>query len=793
MHVVKRNGTVVPVRYDEITDRISSLASFHPPLHRIDAAKVAHNVISKLVSGIHTNELDRIASIDSISLLHEDPQYSQLAGRLVVGDIHKRVSMQFGTDDPVTILSYLHSEGQISDKIMEIASKHQEFINGFYNKNRDFLFDYFGISTLVNGGYLKSSQFKPIDESLSKAYGVIETPQLMFLRVSLEIHGDDIHRVKETYDSMSLKECIHATPTLFHAGSNHPQLASCFLLQVDDSMDDMYKLVYKCAMISKHGGGIGIALHKLRSRGAVINTSRGISTGMIPYLRVLDAVARHVDQGGKRPGAFAVYLEPWHADVVSFVRARHPLTLAEERAPHLNYALWTNDLFMKRVRDNGTWSLFCPGEHPELVELVGTAFEERYSLLESQSRYKSQMPAQELWTLILRTQAETGMPYMLFKDACNMKSNQQHLGTLYSSNLCAEIVQHTSSTETAVCNLASVGLPSCCVINDDGVSFDFEKLRRITQLLVRNLNKAIDNMIYSTECAKSSNLQHRPIGIGLQGYANVFAMLKIPWESEKAKVLTEQISAHMYYSALFESCRIVKDGEGDCYSSFQGSPLSKGKLQFDLWNVTPCTSESVPSETFLTNELWNSLRQDIMTFGVRNSLCIALMPTASTSNILGYNETFEPFTFNLYTRRTLSGEFAMVNTHLVTDLIEQKIWSRKVYEDIVAAGGSIQSLDYIPIELKQVYKTVRELKKTPLIDLAAIRGAYVCQSQSMNVYIEGKSSDIRLLHNCHMKAWTCGLKTSSYYTHSLPASSAANVVGTSQTTIVDDVCTSCSA
>lgn len=784
MHVIKRDGRRVPVRYDEITDRIDALALMEPAL-TVDSAKVAHNVISKLVSGIRTTELDRIAAVEAMNLLPDHPDYSMLAGRLIVGDIHKRVAAHFD-HDPVRVLEALFSDPQgrqVSERVFLAAKAHEDAIHAFFRPERDFLFDYFGVSTLVNGGYLKTLVLNAAENSKGET---IETPQVLFLRVALELHGEDMDAVRETYDALSLKKCIHATPTLFHAGTDRPQLASCFLMQIEDSIDDMYTVARKCALVSKYGGGIGIALHKIRSRGAVIGTSRGRSTGMLPFLRVLDALAKHVDQGGKRPGSIAVYLEPWHADIVSFIRARHPMTIPEEQAPNLNYAIWANDLFMKRVQENGTWSLFCPGDYPELVDLVGPAFEERYLHLEREGCFKAQMPAQELWSLLLRTQVETGMPYLLFKDACNLKSNQQHLGTIYSSNLCAEIVEFTSQDETAVCNLASVGLPA--FVGADG-TFDLPELRRIVRVLVRNLNKAIDQSYYTTPCTRKSNTLHRPIGIGVQGYADVFAMMGVPWESARAKELTEAISAHMYYAAIDESCELARrqpDGGATTFASFQGSPLSMGNFQFDLWHQAPLESPELD---------WEALRVKVMAYGTVNSLCIALMPTASTSNILGYNETFEPFTYNLYTRRTLAGEFPILNKYLVRDLLARDLWSREMYERIIASGGSIQNIAAIPEELRSLYKTARELKKVPLLELAAIRGKYVCQTQSMNLYITGAAADVQILHNCHIKSWKLGLKTSSYYIHSLPAAKSANVVSSSPavSAVSSESCVSCSA
>jgi ribonucleoside-diphosphate reductase alpha subunit len=730
-----------------------------------------------------TSKITQIGSFECMNLVWKHPHYSILAARFLIHELHERFRENF-QNDPVRVLMYLNDDQQINSEIVDSAIKHRQTILDFVDFTRDYTFDYFGISTLINGGYFKTlPQNKiPLSDTNNNNNITVETPQILFLRVALAIHGDDIDSVRETYDSLSRKECIHATPTLFHSGTNHEQFSSCFLLQIEDSIDDMYRVAHKCALISKYGGGIGIALHKIRSSGSIINTSRGRSTGMIPYLKVLDSLAKHVDQGGKRPGSIAVYLEPWHPDIISFIRAKHPQTLTDERADHLNYAIWTNDLFMKRVQENGTWSFFCPGEFPELVDLVGSAFEERYIQFENEGSFKSQMPAQELWGILLKSQVETGMPYLLFKDACNLKSNQKNLGTIYSSNLCAEIVEHTSSEETAVCNLASVGLPSCV----EGVSFNFEKLDRIVRMLVRNINKIIPKTFYTTECAKKSNLDHRPIGIGIQGYADVFALLGICWESKEAKELTERVSAHMYYSALDESCELARNNIG-VYASFKGSPLSFGQFQFDLWNQTPYTNRFISQEinmemvgndgvtsvqTIRTSYVldWELLREKIIKYGVANSLCIALMPTASTSNILGYNETFEPFTYNLYTRRTLAGEYVMINKYLVQDLMNRSLWDHDMYNELIQQNGSVQGIVRIPSDLKERYKTVRELKKVPLLELAAIRGKYVCQTQSMNLYISGKTSDIQLLHNSHMKSWKLGLKTAVYYTHSQPAS-----------------------
>lgn len=746
MKVLNRSGVLVPVRYDEITDRIQGLIQSEPALDAaLDASKVAHNVIAKIVDGIKTSELDRIAATECMNLLWEHPDYNRLAGRLIAADLQKSTNSSSLED----LYGQLFVEGQVSEEFFKIVSRNRVVLSDMVRSERDFLFDYFGMSTLVNGSYLKRS---------TENCSVSETPQNLFLRVAIGIHGDDMEAVRESYDAMSLKKCTHATPTLFHAGTDRNQLASCFLLQIDDSIDDMYSVAHKCAKISKYGGGIGIAVSKIRAKGSLINTSKGRSTGMLPYLQVLDALARHVDQGGKRAGSIAIYIEPWHADIVSVIKAKHPLTLPEERANNLFYALWTNDVFMERVSSQGVWSLFCPGEHPELVELVGPAFKQRYAQLEAEGKFRTQMPAAELWQLILKSQIETGMPYLLFKDACNLKSNQRNLGTIYSSNLCAEIVEKTSSDETAVCNLASVCLPSFV----HGGRFDFDELALVVRMLVRNLNKAIDKMYYTTDCARRSNLGRRPIGIGVQGYADVFALMGIAWESQEAKDLTEAISAHMYYAAIWESNELARLA-GETYEGYVDSPISQGNFQFDLWGQAPYASLD-----------WEALRLKVMAYGVRNSLCIALMPTASTSNIMGFNESFEPFTFNLYSRRTLAGEFPLVNKYLVQKLIDTGLWNRSMYERIVLAGGSIQSIPEIPADLKALFKTARELKKVPLLELAAIRGRYVCQTQSMNLYIDGKASDVQLLHNCHVKSWKLGLKTASYYTHSMPAARPQN-------------------
>ncbi len=744
MFVVKRDSSHAPVRYDEITERISELCF---DLEGVDAAEVAHNVIVKLVSGIRTSELDKIAAAECMNLVWKSPDYSLLAGRLIAADLQKTVGARTFSD----VIRDLFTDGQVNADMLVYADQ----LNASVRAERDFLFDYFGMSTLVNGGYLKK-----IDGH------VVETPQYLFMRVALAIHGPDIGAARETYEKMSLKKCIHATPTLFHAGTLRPQMASCYLMQVEDSITGMYDTVRKCALVSKYGGGIGIALHKVRSAGATINTSRGVSSGLLPYIRVLDSVARHVDQGGKRPGAIAVYLEPWHPDIVQFIRARSPSTVPDERAANLNYALWTNDLFMQRVVSNGMWSLFCPGEFPELVELVGAAFEARYTELEAAGRAKKTIPATELWTMVLKSQMETGMPYVLFKDACNLKSNQKNLGTIQSSNLCAEILEHTSEAETAVCNLASVALPSFLEGND----FDFDELGRVVRMLVRNLNKSIDKMFYTTDCTKLSNARHRPIGIGVQGYADLFARLGVAWESSEAVGWTTEISACMYYHALDESCRLA-ESYGP-YESFADSPASRGELQFDMWGVTPVGGYD-----------WDGLKVKIVRHGLRNSLCVALMPTASTSNILGFNESFEPFTYNLYTRRTLAGEFVLLNKYLVKELIRRGLWDRAMYELLIASRGSIQLFEEIPADLKDLYKTAREIRRVKLLELAAVRGAYVCQTQSMNLFIDGKPSDFQLLHNCHVKSWKLGLKTAAYYTHSAPAAVAANVT----------TCESCSA
>lgn len=767
MKVTNRAGEQVLVRYDEITDRVQELISKSPPLDAsLDASKVAHNVIAKIVDGIRTSELDRIAASECMNLVWEHPDYNHLAGRLVAADLRKNNKATL-----TELYEILFAEDQVSRDFFHTIARNYDSLECILRPERDFFFDFFGMSTLVNGSYLKKSTHRP---------DVLETPQHLFLRVAVALHGSDLEAVRETYDALSLKKCTHATPTLFHAGCERNQLASCFLLQFEDSIDDMYAVAHKCALISKYGGGIGVAVSKIRAKGSVINTSKGRSTGMLPFLQVLDALARHVDQGGKRAGSIAIYIEPWHADIVSVLKAKHPLTLPEERASNLFYALWTNDLFMERVSSQGTWSLFCPGEHPELVELVGPAFKERYVQLESEGRFKSQMPATDLWTIILKSQMETGMPYLLFKDACNLKSNQCNLGTIYSSNLCAEIVEKTSSEETAVCNLASVCLPSFV----HGTEFDYDGLAQVVRMLVRNLNKAIDDMYYTTDCARRSNSGRRPIGIGVQGYADVFAMLGVAWDSDQAKELTERISAHMYYAAIRESNDLARIA-GETYDGYEGSPISQGNFQFDLWGEGNAPTPELD---------WESLRLNVMAYGVRNSLCIALMPTASTSNIMGFNESFEPFTFNLYTRRTLAGEFPLVNKYLVKEIIRIGMWNRAMYERLIVSGGSVQDIPGIPDGLKSLFKTARELKKVPLLQLAAIRGKYVCQTQSMNLYIDGKPSDMRLLHNCHLMSWRFGLKTASYYIHSMPAARPPNfAVDVRAESEQQAECTNCSA
>jgi ribonucleoside-diphosphate reductase alpha subunit len=749
MEVIKRDGRRERMLFDKITSRITRLCwGFDVKI--VDPALVTQRVVSGLHDGVHVVKIDELAAETAAYLSIEQPEYSSLAARIAISNIHKQTSKSFST--VVTLLyQFVDKTGQsspmVSEDLLAIVQAHGDEIDAAVMHDRDFDYDYFGYKTLEKA-YLSRVDNK-----------IVERPQHMLMRVSLGIWGANLTKAFETYDMMSKHKFTMATPTLFNAGTPQPQMSSCFLIDVEsDSIDGIFKTVNKCANISKGAGGIGVSVTKIRASGALIRGSGGTSNGLIPMLRVFDATARYVDQGGgKRPGAFAVYLEPWHADIQDFLELKKNHGKEEVRARDLFYALWIPDLFMKRVEANGDWSLFCPNECPGLDTCYGDDFEALYASYENAGKFRQRIKAQALWFQIMESQMETGVPYMLYKDAANRKSNQRHLGTIRSSNLCTEIIEFTSPDEIAVCNLASIALPKCFV---DGV-FDFEILMQITRVLVHNLNQVIDRNYYPVPEAKRSNQRHRPVGIGVQGLADVFILCRCPFDSEGARNLNKQIFETLYYTAVDESCELAKmDG---AYESFGGSPMSEGLMQFDLWGVVPSTRHD-----------WDALRAKVRKHGTRNSLLVAPMPTASTAQILGNNECFEPYTSNIYSRRVLAGEFAVVNRHLLRDLQARGLWTSEIRNAIIKNHGSIQNIDHvaaIPDDLKALYRTAWEIKQRVLIDMAADRGAYICQSQSLNLFMKEPSSS--KLSSMHFYGWRVGLKTGMYY---LRTTAAANAV-----------------
>jgi len=745
MFVEKRNGKRESVKFDKVTARIEKLSYSLSPL--IDAIDVAKKVVEGIYDGVPTTELDNLAAETSASLTTKHPDYALLASRIAVSNLHKNTIKSF-SETMEKLYNYTDKgTGKrtplIAEDVYQIILDNAELLDSSIIYDRDFAFDYFGFKTIE-----KSYLFK-VDGK------VAERPQHMYMRVALGIHKNDIDSVIETYNLMSEKWFTHATPTLFNAGTPKPQMSSCFLLTMkEDSIEGIYDTLKQTAKISQSAGGIGLAIHNIRATGSYIGGTNGTSNGIIPMLRVFNDTARYVDQGGgKRKGAFAIYLEPWHADVFAFLDLRKNHGKEEMRARDLFYALWICDLFMKRVEENGEWSLFCPNEAPGLSDCWGEEFEALYTKYELAGKARQVIKAQDLWFAIMESQIETGTPYMLYKDAANRKSNQQNLGTIKSSNLCTEIMEFTSPDEVAVCNLASLALPRF-VING---KFDHKKLYDVTYQVTKNLNKIIDNNYYPVIEAQTSNMRHRPIGLGVQGLADAFILLRLPFESEQAKQLNKNIFETIYFASLTASKDLAKI-EGP-YETFKGSPLSKGKFQFDLWDVNATE-----------NWNWEELRKEVMEFGVRNSLLVAPMPTASTSQILGNNECFEPYTSNIYTRRVLSGEFVVVNKHLLKDLVQLGLWTNDMKNKIIGANGSIQNIHGIPENIKELYKTVWEIKQRNLIDMAADRGAYICQSQSLNLFVDSPSSS--KLTSMHFYAWKKGLKTGMYYLRSQAATQA---------------------
>ncbi len=748
MLVVKRDGRRESVKFDKITARIEKLC-YGLDRSYIEPVEIAKKVINGIYDGVTTVELDNLAAETAASMTTQHPEFAKLAARIAISNLHKVTSKSF-SNTMKRLYSYVDPRTEenaplISTEAYGVIKKNAALLDSTIIYDRDFSYDYFGFKTLERSYLMK------IDGA------VVERPQHMLMRVAVGIHMDDIDAVIETYNLLSEKWFTHATPTLFNAATPKPQLSSCFLLTAkDDSIDGIYDTLKQCAKISQSAGGIGLSIHNIRATGSYIKGTGGVSNGIVPMLRNFDMTARYVDQGGgKRKGSFAIYLEPWHADIFAFLDLKKNHGKEELRARDLFYSLWISDLFMKRVENNEMWSLFCPNEAPGLAECYGEEFEKLYAKYEKEGKFRKQVKAQDLWFEILEAQIETGTPYMLYKDAANKKSNQKNLGTIKSSNLCTEIIEYTSPDEVAVCNLASIALPK--FVTEDG-KFDHQKLYDITYVVTKNLNKVIDVNYYPVVEAKNSNMKHRPIGIGVQGLADTFIKLKMPFDSEESRGLNADIFETIYFAAMTASMDEAKaDG---AYKTFKGSPVSKGIFQFDMWGVTPTSGRWD----------WENLKREVKKNGVRNSLLVAPMPTASTSQILGNNECFEPYTSNIYTRRTLSGEFIVVNKHLMNDLIELGLWNESMKNRLIAANGSIQDIPEIPQHIKDLYKTVWEISQKAIIDMAADRGAYICQSQSMNVHIQ--DPNFGKLTSMHFYAWKRGLKTGMYYLRSKAATDA---------------------
>ena len=770
MRVLKRNEEYEDVSFDKVLMRLKKLSSDL----NINVSEIAQKVCTRIYDGVKTCELDELAAYLCSSMSIDNPDYSTLASRIIISNHHKNTSPSFS--ETVQILydnKDIHGEHSplVSEELYDIVCKNKEKLNNYIDYQRDYLFDYFGFKTLERAYLIKINK------------KIIERPQHLWMRVSLGIHGNDIREVLQTYDLMSKKYFTHATPTLFNSGTKRPQLSSCFLCSVnDDSVSGIYESLKEMALISKYAGGIGIHIHQIRSKGSHIRGTNGTSNGIIPMLRVFNNTARYIDQAGKRLGSIAVYLETWHSDIEAFLELKKNHGSEEERCRDLFLALWVSDLFMERVKQNAKWSLMCPDQCRGLSEVYGDDFKALYEKYESEGKYKKQINAQELWFKILEAQIEQGVPYILYKDAANKKSNQKNLGTIKSSNLCAEVLIYSSPEETGVCNLASICLPSYV---EDG-KFNFEKLHEVVKVAAKNLNKVIDVNFYPVEKARVGNLRHRPIGIGVQGLADVFMMLKYPFESKDAAELNKQIFETIYHAAVESSMELskkrskiisdilnnnsdeditkyVNEFEKDviktkyvgAYSSFEGSPISQGLFQFDLWGEKPSDRYD-----------WDKLRNDIKEYGVRNSLLISPMPTASTSQIMGFNESFEPFTNNIFQRKTLSGEFIVINKYLIRDLINKGLWNKELKDTIILHEGSIQNIPEIDKEMKDLYKTSWEIKQRVVIDMSADRGKYICQTQSLNIFME--EPDFQKLSSMHFYGHSKGLKTGSYYLRTRP-------------------------
>ena len=791
MYVVKRDGRREAVAFEKVSERLRKVAVGL----RVNVTALAQKVLVQIVDNITTSQLDELAANLAISNVTINPDYGTLAARVIISNHQKNTPYTFA--QAMTRLTLTTDKAGkvrpvVDPELARVATEYAELIESHIDYERDYLLDFFGFKTLEKAYLLRGAK-----------RALVERPQHMWMRVSLGLWLPSasaggtlwLDRVFKTYDMMSRKLFTHATPTLFNCGTPKPQLSSCFLLALkEDSIEGIYDTLKQCALISQHAGGIGLHIHNLRARGSAIHGTNGTSNGLVPMLRNFNSTARYVDQGGgKRNGSFAIYLEPWHADIQDFLKLKLNNGNEEERCRDLFYALWVPDLFMERVQNGGDWTLFCPAEAPGLADVVGDDFKALYERYEAEGLGRTTIKAQKLWFEVLDSQIETGTPYLVYKDAANKKSNQQNLGVIKSSNLCSEIIEYSSADETAVCNLASLGLPSFV---SEG-TFDFAGLREAVHVVVRNLNQVIDVNYYPTPETRTSNMRHRPVGLGVQGLADVFALMRVPWEitgeggrvvaNPAAVLLNKRIFAHIYYAAVEESCLLAE--EQGPYSTFNGSPAAAGRLQPDLWGVEPVEDEGLD---------WAGLRSRVQTVGLRNSLLVAPMPTASTSQILGFNECFEPFTTNIYKRLTLAGEFIQVNKYLVAELLSLGVWSTELKDKIVAKGGSVQGLAEIPLDVQALYKTVWELKQKTLIDLAADRGAYICQSQSLNLFVA--DPDYSKLTSMHFYAWQRGLKTGIYYLRTKPPVAAQQVtidptlrLGVGATVVEEKECLMCSS
>ncbi|TNF29059.1 MAG: ribonucleoside-diphosphate reductase subunit alpha [Bacteroidetes bacterium] len=746
MYVVKRDGRKESIKFDKVTARVQKLCYGLDPI--VDPIPVAMKVIEGIYEGVTTQQLDELAAETAASFTVRHPDYALLASRIAVSNLHKSTIKSFSRTMK-KLYDYIDPKtgeraSLIAEDVYKIIEENAELLDSTIIYDRDFGYDFFGFKTLERSYLLKTNG------------KITERPQHMLMRVAVGIHKEDIKSAIETYNLLSERWFTHATPTLFNAGTPKPQMSSCFLLTMqDDSIDGIYNTLKQCAKISQSAGGIGLSIHNVRATGSYIKGTNGTSNGIVPMLRVYNDTARYVDQGGgKRKGSFAIYLEPWHADVYDFLDLKKNHGKEENRARDLFYAMWVPDLFMERVEAGGDWSLFCPNEAPGLADCWGADFKALYEKYESEGVARKVVKAQDLWFHILESQIETGTPYMLYKDACNSKSNQQNLGTIKSSNLCTEIVEYTAEDEVAVCNLASIALPK--FVTPEG-EFDHQKLFDITYVATRNLNKVIDRNYYPIPEARNSNMRHRPVGLGVQGLADTFIKMRLPFDSDEAKKLNREIFETIYYAAMTCSKDLAK--EFGPYETYAGSPVSKGVFQYDMWGVTPTDRWE-----------WDVLKEEVKKYGVRNSLLVAPMPTASTSQILGNNECFEPYHSNIYTRRVLSGEFVVVNKHLLKDLVKLGLWNDDMKNKLIANQGSVQNIDEIPENIRQLYKTVWELSMKDIIDMAADRGAYIDQSQSLNLFMQ--NPNFGKLTSMHFYAWKAGLKTGMYYLRTQAAAAA---------------------